>query len=265
MAASVDAISLVWDKEAFSNSPNPADLDPNFLRFSEFKSSPWHQALRTLKYRMLGFEKDSGSFVMPPFPVDSMLQQMGNDLRPMRPCLLVDVHGKRDRPGDMMVDVGLRPLEVLWAGTGSSRATTLVDELREFLKLHLTEAFAGTGYGVDCNPRLCGFWGSTADVDTHTITHQAVLLSIPAVQLEISRSLRKRMSEDANLTKAVGRVFLTALDKVIRPQWDIQSSMSAYLPDAKDSQARPVTDSLAPELRAKLAEQSKVQGLPSHL
>ena len=45
------------------------------------------------------------------------------------------------------------------------------------------------------DPRLHGYWGN----GLHTISNQSVLMGIPAIQLEIPRSMREKMVKDDKL------------------------------------------------------------------
>jgi hypothetical protein len=48
----------------------------------------------------------------------------------------------------------------------------------------------GRAFGVESDPFLHGYWGENC---FHTISHQSVQLGIPAIQLEIPRTMRREL------------------------------------------------------------------------
>jgi hypothetical protein len=73
------------------------------------------------------------------------------------------------------------------------------------------------GFAVRGNPEgeLVGKWSA----NMHTMTHQAVLLGIPAVQLEIPRSVRALLINDPTYLREFARCILLTYQEVIVPSW----------------------------------------------
>ena len=71
---------------------------------------------------------------------------------------------------------------------------------------------------VVCNPEgeLVGKWGTG---NMHTMTHQSVLLGIPAMQLEFPRSLRSLLIREPRHMEGLAKCILSAYEEVIVPQW----------------------------------------------
>jgi hypothetical protein len=74
----------------------------------------------------------------------------------------------------------------------------------------MSEVFKGIvikNHPVVCNPggELVGKWGKGS---MHTMTHQSVLLGIPAMQVEFPRSLRTLIMKEKSLVTAVAKCII---------------------------------------------------------
>jgi hypothetical protein len=172
---------MVWN---YKTAPidDPTHADPNFLDRRSLCHSPWHSCLHAWK-SLHGFRSSEAC-----------------------PRLFhVDIHGKNDRKADMDIDVGLQALQE--AGCLTEEA---VQTLRTKLVAELRIAFKGRiavsskvkkpfPITIEADPILDGYWGRDTVM---TISHQAALLGITAVQLEIPLAIRRLLMKDEALMDA---------------------------------------------------------------
>eukprot|EP00811_Abedinium_folium_P012054 NODE_2116_length_2289_cov_9.520814.p1 GENE.NODE_2116_length_2289_cov_9.520814~~NODE_2116_length_2289_cov_9.520814.p1 ORF type:complete len:554 (+),score=176.92 NODE_2116_length_2289_cov_9.520814:44-1663(+) len=188
--AAMPASLMIWNRAAV---PARGRLDPNYLEAHEFPASPWHRGLHRW-----------------------MLTAGGND--GAVPLLHVDLHGKVSEK--LHLDLGIAPLEEVW----TPQEQPVVAALKAHLALSLDEALRrrdvrsekGRLIQVDGDPRLNGYWGS--DTVT-TISHQSVLLGVPAVQFEMPLRLRERLVHDGELCSLFAAGLIRAYREVISPWW----------------------------------------------
>lgn len=158
---------VIWNLQT-AISMDPSNLDPNFLLPEQFELSPWHQGLKKFKQH---------------FHAHNI------------PMLHLDIHGKKDRFADLHLDIGSKPLAVKW-----NHKHVQVQQLVQAFQTHFSALFVqqnakmnnhgSKSFGVEINPALHGYRGE----DTYTtLSHQSVLLGIPAVQLEIPLTMRKAL------------------------------------------------------------------------
>ena len=154
---------MVWNC-ATAVKQDVANLDPNYLIEPDFAASPWHSTLKAWK----------AAFAETNIPL-----------------LHIDLHGKLDRKENLNIDVGVGAMEELW------RDKPIVAKLKKAINKELTKALEGRrqyGYkqlrmGVEKDPSLRGY----NNRGFHTMAHQSVLLGVPAVQLELPRTVRKAL------------------------------------------------------------------------
>ena len=70
---------------------------------------------------------------------------------------------------------------------------------------------------VEVDPALSGYWG---DETVSTISHQSVLMGIPAVQLEMPLRLREKLCFDDELVAMFAGTVATAYREVVVPWWE---------------------------------------------
>jgi hypothetical protein len=92
---------------------------------------------------------------------------------------------------------------------------------------------------VDCNPEgeLIGKWTVGP---MHTMTQQSVLLGIPAMQLEIPKSLRILLIKDSTKLRNFANAILSTYQEVIVAEWEkkqteliVNYSLSRQLVESK--------------------------------
>eukprot|EP01063_Lacrimia_lanifica_P040899 TRINITY_DN9423_c0_g1_i1.p1 TRINITY_DN9423_c0_g1~~TRINITY_DN9423_c0_g1_i1.p1 ORF type:complete len:439 (+),score=153.72 TRINITY_DN9423_c0_g1_i1:113-1429(+) len=155
---------LIWNC-ATAKKQDASNLDPNYLIEADFPNSPWHQAL--VKWKALF--ADTGI-----------------------PLLHVDLHGKLDRKDNLDIDVGTGAMEELWGparDVARALKTVTSEELEKALENRRSYGYKQLKMGVERNPQLRGY----NDRGFHTMAHQSVLLGIPAVQLELPKTVRKAL------------------------------------------------------------------------
>eukprot|EP00455_Lapot_gusevi_P049562 TRINITY_DN7045_c0_g2_i3.p1 TRINITY_DN7045_c0_g2~~TRINITY_DN7045_c0_g2_i3.p1 ORF type:complete len:466 (-),score=123.88 TRINITY_DN7045_c0_g2_i3:101-1417(-) len=169
---------MVWNPRLIGGKADSSHLDPNYLSRSQFASSPWHNFLVVWQQhcRAVG-------------------------LAPLH----VDLHGKKDRDTDWDLDVGVAPIRHIWP------QPSFVNAFCDSITKHLQRALQHTKYTVNNDPYLSALWGG----DCHTISHQSILLGIPALQLEIPRSLRADLISDANLFRKFAEAIVACYMEVI--------------------------------------------------
>ena len=67
-----------------------------------------------------------------------------------------------------------------------------------------------------CNPEgeLVGKWGTG---NMHTLTHQSVLLGVPAMQLEFPRSIRSLLIRDRSYMTSLANCILSTYEELVVP------------------------------------------------
>lgn len=73
-------------------------------------------------------------------------------------------------------------------------------------------------FKVRCNPdgELVGKW---AKGNMHTMTHQSVILGVPAMQLEFPRSVRNLLIRNRGYLLTLANCILSTYEDVIIPHW----------------------------------------------
>lgn len=79
------------------------------------------------------------------------------------------------------------------------------------------------GFKVNCNPEgeLVGKW---AKGNMHTMTHQSVLLGIPAMQIEFPRSIRRLLISDRSKIVSLAKCILDTYEQIIVPLWNMKKT-----------------------------------------
>eukprot|EP00054_Salpingoeca_dolichothecata_P013837 m.77486 g.77486 ORF g.77486 m.77486 type:complete len:447 (+) comp20680_c0_seq1:172-1512(+) len=183
MAIQASASSITWKisevkrvKEVLkaSGSPDPANMDPNFLQADDFEASEFHQSLRKV------------------FHTHKVAKQ---------PSLLVDLHGCRDPTGKGKythdIYIGLRGM-LEKSPIGVNQGALRKDLLAKALKLELPPVLdlANIAFQVDSGT----FTGQWKGGKHFTVSQQATLLGVTHVmQVEISRAVREKMVQDDHL------------------------------------------------------------------
>ncbi|CAK9004677.1 Uncharacterized protein CT_035 [Durusdinium trenchii] len=166
--AGLPASVMVWNRIA---GPGRGRLDPNYLLRSQFNLSPWHRALHKWATKIGGGGPATDAGI---------------------PLLHVDLHGKVSEK--LHLDLGAAPLEEVWPEQDQSVVRALKFNFCKKLDKALADCRVlsqkGKQIKVEADPALHGFWG--ADTVT-TISHQSVLLGIPAVQFEMPPRLREQL------------------------------------------------------------------------
>eukprot|EP01064_Diplonema_japonicum_P039013 TRINITY_DN966_c3_g1_i1.p1 TRINITY_DN966_c3_g1~~TRINITY_DN966_c3_g1_i1.p1 ORF type:complete len:399 (+),score=56.48 TRINITY_DN966_c3_g1_i1:69-1199(+) len=174
---------IIWNPDT-AVSQDPMNLDPNYLTASDFKKSPWHKAL--LKW------KDAFQ-------------------RTNLPILHIDIHGKMDRKDNLDMDLGAGAMEAVWG-----RDHEVTKKVKQIATEEFRSVFLGRrcyGYkrlrmGVESEPQLKGH----NNRGFHTTTHQSALLGIPALQLELPRTLRRALCIETHLfgkfVAAIANIYL---------------------------------------------------------
>lgn len=179
-------------------------MDPNYLLQSQFPLSPWHRALHRWALGVAG-------------GVGSDQQRDG------LPLLHVDLHGKVSEK--LHLDLGAAPMEAVWPDEDQpfirafkGRLAALLDDALEKSGV-VTQK--GTQIAVNVDPCLHGFWGQ--DTVT-TISHQSVLLGIPAVQFEMPPRLREQLVSQPELTSRFAAGLAEVYKEMVVPWWAARRS-----------------------------------------
>ena len=133
-------------------------------------------------------------------------------------------------PSPRSLDVGLGPMEEEWdAEDATKRARGVAEVAAETIKSALGPAMEAAFEGralvsrkskkrlpltVELDPLLSGYWGHHSDSPL-TISHQSVLLGVPAFQLEIPYSMRELLMSDASAFDAFARALFGAIDATL--------------------------------------------------
>eukprot|EP00928_Gymnodinium_smaydae_P072148 TRINITY_DN55561_c0_g1_i1.p1 TRINITY_DN55561_c0_g1~~TRINITY_DN55561_c0_g1_i1.p1 ORF type:complete len:286 (-),score=23.52 TRINITY_DN55561_c0_g1_i1:522-1259(-) len=191
---------MVWNRIA---GPGRGRLDPNYLTQSQYSKSPWHRALHRWALSAGHGGPASGEESVPLFHVD--------------------LHGKVSEK--LHLDLGAAPLEEIWptgdqqfVGTVKRHMSTTLDKA---LSACNVRSLKGKQIKVDVDPRLHGYWG--ADTVT-TISHQSVLLGVPAVQFEMPPRLREQFVQSTLLGQRFAAAIAEVYHEVVTPWWIARSN-----------------------------------------
>lgn len=173
--------------------PDPTNADPNFTHWSDMDVSPWTRNLREVR------------------------DLFGRD----RICLHVDIHGCKDPTPDSGSDV------VVGLGALFEKHPDRGNLFRTGLTICLAY-IALKGYRVNCEPaRLTGV---SPDGDRRTLTQQSVSGVggnwAYAVQLELSRSIRREMSRNKELRFMFAKAIIVAWS--LACAWNLKSPCPVY-------------------------------------
>jgi hypothetical protein len=198
-----NASYVVWNRRVVKEkaSADPANLDPNYIAFSDFDKSPWN---KTLKAHARKFTKPATGAAV----ADTKESQKQGVVAGR--AFDVDIHGKRDpkKGKPFVISVGFMPMAVLWKG--SSRDQRFVERLRKTASRAIRKAIKGTDWKVNTRPYLHGYWG----IDRHTISEQAVRYKMAAIQLELPKTVRRVFCRDIKLLKKFSAAIATIYEVV---------------------------------------------------
>ncbi|KAH3732706.1 hypothetical protein Pelo_16463 [Pelomyxa schiedti] len=221
------------------------DLDANFLRPCQYTMSPWHLAL--LEFRRTWV-------------------QLGV------PMLHVDIHGKVDRRSDLDIDIGIKPIQVLWQNNSGPHNSDFCRRMKMSLYRGLTGAVKGIkgksqaptaaadpllSWGVEMEPALDGYWG-TGDSMPTTIIHQSATLGIPSVMLEFPYSVRKALCspDHSHALEGICQSIMETYKEVVVPAGVTSQAQ------ASSTMARPEVNNLLTSDALHLLD--IITGTPSH-
>merc|ERR1711939_410361 len=160
---------IVWNRGSGYIESN---LDPNCLWHHMHKKSPWHRALHAWTSR--------GDAHMP--------------------RLHIDFHGKC---GGKCIDIGAMPMEEAFSRSQQRHVAAFKEHLAQGLDHALSQRHVLSAKGnlmsAEVDPDLHGYWGE--DTAT-TMSHQSVLLGVPAVQFECPPRLREKLVTDKGGSQA---------------------------------------------------------------
>lgn len=116
----------------------------------------------------------------------------------------------------MEIDIGTRAIREDFQDEDKE---TLVHSIIRNFTYKMNEVFKNIeikGFPVVSNPdgELVGKW---VNGNMHTMTHQSVLLGVPAMQLEIPRSVRALLIRDRNLLSSFAQCILSTYYEIIVP------------------------------------------------
>ena len=192
--AGLPASVMVWNRIA---GPGKGRLDPNYLLRSQFHLSPWHRALHKWATKIGGGGPATDAGI---------------------PLLHVDLHGKVSEK--LHLDLGAAPLEEVWPEQDQSFVRALKFNFCKKLDQVLADCSVFSQKGkqikVKADPVLHGFWG---DDTVTTISHQSVLLGIPAVQFEMPPRLREQLVTKPELAKRFAAAIQEVYFEVVTPWW----------------------------------------------
>eukprot|EP00933_Yihiella_yeosuensis_P064064 TRINITY_DN67402_c0_g1_i1.p1 TRINITY_DN67402_c0_g1~~TRINITY_DN67402_c0_g1_i1.p1 ORF type:complete len:362 (+),score=60.63 TRINITY_DN67402_c0_g1_i1:79-1164(+) len=160
--------------------PLPYARDPNFLTFEERHTNDWVRSFCKL-------HRQADKFIE---------------------CFHVDVHGKRDRPGEGDCDIGVGACRHAY---GDAAAEAVVKILEKAL-----EAALRGKYKVDPRPRLQGRWRS---VPRLSLTQSSTMLGHVAVQIELGYQLRRALCRDMHLCLRVANAFSDSAADCVEVCW----------------------------------------------
>ncbi len=116
---------------------------------------------------------------------------------------LIDIHGKHK---NNFIDIGFKSL--LTHKSQFHLSSTQINTLISFIKKSLRSLFH---INVKLNKDFDGEWSK----DTFTISQQAILLDIPAIQIEMPFSIRKKIVKDPELCKEFSKCLINIYDKYL--------------------------------------------------
>ena len=227
---------MVWDamNAMVGGRGDATSLDPNYLDTTTATLSPWHSALHA--FRAAASAAVGAGADAPPTASGGYA-----------PLVHIDIHGKMDRANNMDIDVGMGPMEEDW-GEGAT----------ELIKGALGPALEGALGGrslvsrkskkrmpitIELDPLLSGYWGHYNESPL-TISHQSVLLGIPALQLEIPYSIRELLMADAKAFDAFAAALFEAIDAALGADLGTPESLpfralevEPHLPPASSAEA----------------------------
>ncbi|KAF0984302.1 hypothetical protein FDP41_007479 [Naegleria fowleri] len=191
MLNSLEGSFVVWNMKTV-HEEDSSHIDPNYLMPEQYSLSPFHLFLHKFKKLYNGI-----------------------------PMLHVDIHGKVNRRDNRNIDVGFAPMMEFWSN--SIHAKILKDDFCKRLTNAVslcTRSVGGFKVGVEKEPSQNGLRGENAP---HTLSHQSVLLEIPAVQLEIPYDVRKELVENdaflEEVAKAITECYKITVCKMYDMNW----------------------------------------------
>jgi len=177
---------MLWNRGSGYDERN---LDPNCLWSHMLTKSPWHQALHQWASR--------------------------NDEN--TPLLHIDLHGKCT---GRYIDIGACPMEEVFPSSQQRHVAAFKAHLARGLDTALDArcilSKKGNPMMADVDPDLHGYWGE--DTAT-TMSHQSVLLGIPAVQFECPPILREKLVIDKKLVTLFAEAIAGTYHDVVVPWW----------------------------------------------
>ena len=227
---------IIWDLEIAGRAVR-SNIDPNFLfptgsRIAAsdggktFDESPWNAALVAFAARV---------------GAGDAATLLGGKTQFPYPTLHVDLHGKKNptkqvgtkgggkkgKKGKLVLDIGIASAEADFGDTAvgalfARARVDLIGRMKQFLHDEMSAALASFGYGVNCDPRFHGNWGSGPELPK-TLSHQMILLGCPAIQFEMPWTMRLELRGDApraaTRRDAVLRVICRCFVEVVEPAY----------------------------------------------
>ncbi|KAG2374735.1 hypothetical protein C9374_010479 [Naegleria lovaniensis] len=191
MLHSLEGSFVVWNMKTIQEE-DISHMDPNYLLPHQYCESPFHLFLHKFKNLYKGI-----------------------------PMLHVDIHGKVNRRDNRNIDVGFAPMMEYWSN--SIHAKLLKDDFCKRLTNAValcTRSINGFKIGIEKEPQQNGWRGENAP---QTLSHQSVLLGIPAVQLEIPYDVRKELVENEafleEIAKAITECYKITVCKMYDMNW----------------------------------------------
>ena len=113
-------------------------------------------------------------------------------------CLHIDLHGMRDKSSRHDIEIGMKSLEMK-NRVLAERIKMIINE--ELNNTHFSHTFQGIfgGYGSKKNP---------------TVSRQGVDLGLYSFQVELERSIRKKIQNDNMLLNEFARILINIFDRV---------------------------------------------------
>jgi len=113
-------------------------------------------------------------------------------------CLHIDLHGMMDKSSNYDIEIGMKPLEMK-NSILAERIKMLINE--ELNNTHFSHTFQGIfkGYGTKRNP---------------TVSKQGVDFGLYSFQIELERSIRKKIQNDDMLLNEFARILINIYQRV---------------------------------------------------
>lgn len=113
-------------------------------------------------------------------------------------CLHIDLHGMKDKSSNHDIEIGMKSLEMK-NRVLAERIKMIINE--ELNHRHFSHTFQGIfgGYGSKKNP---------------TVSRQGVDLGLYSFQVELERSIRKKIQNDNMLLNEFARILINIFDRV---------------------------------------------------